>query len=548
MNTNQKELFEAVEHGNLEDVRRILLCNPQLVLSQDGYGNQPMHIAVMKDNINMVQLLIEFDSPIGRRNFDGLTVKGVARMFNNRRMVSLIDSHYLVDDFRCGKDPEKHYYLRTNLVSIPSQMILREEAKKLKIMKELHEWKNFERTCCIRRIQKQCRKFIEKRERKRCKSASIIQTTWRKRLREKIHMKHQRAAILLQSVERMRVVYMKYTYFDRERLLFYRNTRILASILQRLWRGHKGRSKVRRLMEIMTLPDPSVSRNFEFWLDIQTNSNPPVRSFGVWVENVLSGCPRSWKERNEVKRNGHYRDVKFYTNTITRRVMWEQPDQWRRSDYESLCHRLLINELGFTMEQNKTASMLQSLWRAKVSRKSLKTLLTANRIMSKAREEYETNPKSMSALVNFTLYSQANLLGDENIESLYDVCLKRMMKRGGDNSIILFGYAIFCAKRGDIEYDGYLMRARVAEKREMKRRSSLHPFGLAGTYFRYVANSLQSFEALQNHCLTRLLVYRDIEGSKRSLHEAIRVCRSNEAISNLIANFSRQGIEKLEQI
>lgn len=543
MESNQEKIFEAVYLGNLEDARRMLLCNPHLVSSQDGNGNQPMHIAVLQNNIDMVKVLVEFDAPIGRRNYDGLTVKGVARMSDRRNMISLIDSHYSIDNNRYGKEPEKHYYHRTNLKSIPSQAILREEATRLKILTELNEWKNLERSCCARRIQKQVRRFLVNQACKRYKSASIIQTVWRSRCREKANEQQQRAAILLQSIERMRVVYMKYTYFDRERLVMYRNTRILASLLQRIWRGHKGRSFARRLIEIIRLPDPSMSKNYSFWLEIQTNSNPPVRTYGIWNESVLSGYPRSWEERNRIKRNGYFRDVKFYTNSITRKVTWEQPIHWKEADFKSMRQRLTIFRLGFTMEQNKTASMLQSLWKAKVARRYLNILLKANRIMLKAREEYETHPNSMTSLVNYTLFFQAKYFDDKILESLYDKCFDRMNKRGGDNSVILFGYAIFCAKKGDNEYDRYLIRARVAEERRMKRRPGSHSFDLANAYFRFISNSVPCFEALQNYCICRLLVYGDIEGSKVALHQAISVCRSNETIRNLIDLFSRLGLE-----
>lgn len=64
MESNQEKIFEAVYLGNLEDARRMLLCNPHLVSSQDGNGNQPMHIAVLQNNIDMVKVLVEFDAPI----------------------------------------------------------------------------------------------------------------------------------------------------------------------------------------------------------------------------------------------------------------------------------------------------------------------------------------------------------------------------------------------------------------------------------------------------------------------------------------------------
>lgn len=527
------ELFREVRLGHVNEVRHLLSCEPELVSFQDEKGNQPMHIAVLQGDVEMVKLLTEFDAPLGRRNYDGLTVYGCCRMSNNRDLITLLETFYSADNTRCGQDPERKFYNRINHNTIPSQAFLQKKKNELMLLKRIEEWRDLERFCLVSRVQRQVRKFLKKKagvlQSIRVKSATRIQIAWRWKYRYKVHRNRRRAAVLLQSFERMRVVYIKYTYFDRERLILYRDSRRLAVHLQRLWRGYVGRAASRRMMEIKILPDPQLPRNFDFWLQIQTVSSPPARMQGIFLEYVLSGCPKSWKHRNVIKRNGHFRDVKFYVNSITRKVSWEQPKRWQDIDSIAKRQRISIINMGFTLEQNRLASSLQLLWRAKKARIYLLLLLKANRIMSRAQENFDTDPKNMTSLVNYTLYAHANLFNNQRVGELYEHCLSRMMKRGGDNSVILYGYVIYSAKKGEAVYGSYLSRAQRSEKKSIGRQSSkVHSFDLADAYFRYIALSIQSYDALCNYGICRLLVYTDKDGSKEYLSKALRLCKSND--------------------
>ena len=90
-----------------------------------------MHIAARYDNIEVATILIEFDARIGRRNYQGLTPIGVARMNGNANIVRLLDLHYAVDAEKSSnrEEPERDIFNRVNLDSIPSQSMLREEEK-----------------------------------------------------------------------------------------------------------------------------------------------------------------------------------------------------------------------------------------------------------------------------------------------------------------------------------------------------------------------------------------------------------------------------------
>jgi Myosin heavy chain len=164
-------------------------------------------------------------------------------------------------------------------------------------------------------------------------SATRIQTAWRKQRARRRNQARTKAAVVIQSFERMRVQRNQYVNFDYERLRQYHASRNLASLIQCLWRGHKGRSRARRQREKRCLPDPRNILNFDFWVSLQKASHPPNRVWGVYHEYILSGTPRTWYERNHNKRDGkYYRDVKFYAHGITRRASWDQPNDWHDFD------------------------------------------------------------------------------------------------------------------------------------------------------------------------------------------------------------------------
>lgn len=203
----------------------------------------------------------------------------------------------------------------------------------------------------------------------------------------------------------MRMIMVKsyFTSFQRERLFWHRASRILAFHLQRFWRGHKGRSKARRIREIETLSNPNDALAFDEWLVHQKEAYPPCRTWNMYSEFVLSGFPMSWEERR-LKRDGYFRDVKFYANNLTQQAFWTQPSKWKALDLKELETRVQVVRMGFSVDQHETASKLQSLWRARVAKRNLALLLKAHRVMNKAIEMYYKDPNNIVALCNYTLH------------------------------------------------------------------------------------------------------------------------------------------------
>lgn len=105
-------------------------------------------------------------------------------------------------------------------------------------------------------------------------------------------------------------------------LWWYRASRVLASNVQRMWRGFKARSQFRHAYEIRMLPDPLDMRNFDFWKKCQYEAGKAKRELGIYAEYTLSGTPRTWTERSVKRRDMFYRDCSFYANTITKRATW----------------------------------------------------------------------------------------------------------------------------------------------------------------------------------------------------------------------------------
>lgn len=143
--------------------------------------------------------------------------------------------------------------------------------------------------------------------------------------------KQIKAAITIQSFQRMIRVKSYFVNFLKDRLSWHQASRILALMVQRVWRGHKGRSIHRRLVAMHTLPDPSEAKSFDTWKHIQEISHPPVRTWNNYSEYVLWGKPRTWKDRR-IKGDGYYRDILFWTNDLTHKTSWIQPKIWADSD------------------------------------------------------------------------------------------------------------------------------------------------------------------------------------------------------------------------
>ena len=87
-------LHIAVSINHEKEVRRELARNLDDLTAQNHEGDQPAHIAARLGHIDCLKVLIEYDAPMGRRNFAGLTPIGEARVNNQKDVVQLINAHY----------------------------------------------------------------------------------------------------------------------------------------------------------------------------------------------------------------------------------------------------------------------------------------------------------------------------------------------------------------------------------------------------------------------------------------------------------------------
>jgi len=293
----EEELFIAVQLSHASAVRDILSQNPDLVFAQDDKGDQALHLAAKINDLDVGRILVEFDAPLGKRNYDALTPLGLARMHGHSEFVSMLKIHYAhAEEASAGGDEsEKIFYKRINLESINSQRSLREEQKKKDLAEEIESWRNLTKHKAAISIQKMTRQRLANKVRDQLIFENIcairIQSAWRWRYRDGLFRLRTRSAKQIQAFERMRVMRNQFVNFEYERLWLYRASRILACDVQRLWRGHRGRCNARREMEIYSLPDPKHVLNFDWWLSCQKESNPPARIWGIYCEYTLSGTP-----------------------------------------------------------------------------------------------------------------------------------------------------------------------------------------------------------------------------------------------------------------
>ena len=181
---------------------------------------------------------------------------------------------------------------------------------------------------------------------------------------------------VIQAYYRMYLQLTLYNSFQKERLWWYQSQRNLAHIGQRLWRGHFARAKYRRRREMLTLSDPTKGANFNYWIKLKEESNPPSRTWGIHAEYVIGGKPQTWNERNTIKRfDKYYRDVVFYVNTMTCCTSWDQPPGWISLDRRQYKQRQETFSYGYAIAEFNTAQKLQSIWRAKVARNYLRLIL-----------------------------------------------------------------------------------------------------------------------------------------------------------------------------
>ena len=478
-------------------------------------------------------------------------------------MGDVLSAHYPLDrTIPPGDEPERYTYQRTNLSSIPSEATLREIARQERLAIKLQQWRHWKQHESASIIQRMVQRYFKKLKQIRLelehRSATRIQVAWRWRHCDAVHRGRVRAAKKIQSFERMRTARLYYLYFHRETLILHRHCRILATSVQRLWRGYGGKANARKIREQNTLPDPANALHHEEWVQFQKDSNPPRRTWCSYSEYVLGGYPRTWPERTATKRHGmFFRDVKFWINNVTRTAYWDQPDAWKLLDRRSMEERISILKLGYTMEQYNATRKVQQLWRAKVAKRHLQLILTAHRLMSGAEERYFRKPKDLSALCNYVLYVHVRLQDYRLAKGLYQKCMENMMDRGGDNAFILYSYAIFCARiNSDDSYLHLWRRGRAAEERYRKRckgmnavdtididvdmnrdayasdseppTKSISAYKLANAYFRQNAIVHNESSCWDNYALCRWIAFEDIDGAQTAFMTALRLVPNDD--------------------
>lgn len=377
-------------------------------------------------------------------------------------------------------------------------------------------------------------------------SATIIQKSWRWRFRDRIFRQRQRCARKIQSFQRMLVIRKNFIAFEYQRLWYYRALRILAGIIQRLWRGKKGRAQARKQREMIYLPNPSLAVNFDWWLQCQKECSPPRRTWNAFSEYILSGHPTSWKERNLVKRQSlYYRDVRFYVNNVTLKSSWEQPAIWRDFDKKQLNDRISLQKVGFTIKQDEASRKIQSFIRCRRSRYHFQLIMKVNFIMSNA-EQYQMHPNNIVALCNYTFYVHAALCDEEKASALYNLCLQRMATR--DNAFILFNYSIFLAAQS-LQYSSFLERAKEAEARRFAKKGRIKSsMVLADAFYRYYAINSNTVNSWHNYALSRALAFTDFARASKAFYNALSLDPTNSLVLNNFNTFRREyNLEELSK-
>lgn len=320
----------------------------------------------------------------------------------------------------------------------------------------------------------------------------------------------------------MHATRLYYREFLRERLSSYKSSRILACVVQRLWRGFKGRSHFRRQLEITTLSDPA---DHDSWIRLQIEAGSAKRELGVYAEYILSGYPKTWKERNLIKRRGkYYRDVSFYANTITRKVSWTKPKGWIFKDVREYY-----------------ALRVQTFWRARVAKRKIALLVKANKLLTNTFD-LDRNSSDIVKMCNYTFYVYVCCHDYEKARPLFAKMMSYMSMRV-DNAFVLYSFAIFSAVTGDQDWDAikdYIRRAKLQEQRKKESRHlAKSTYDIASTAFYLQAVSNEGLpggsENWHNYGLHQMLVQNDLPSARRCFMRALNLNPHNKT---LISNFN----------
>lgn len=534
----------------------------------DDNGEQAAHIAARLNHIDCFKILIQHDARMGKKNFRGLTPLGEAQMNGNTDIVNLIKDNYtstasssdrvwdeelnpkgwveiwcnerqkpqwerrlpngVVEssftpppaDFQLLKATHRYERLVVRSIHSNSSVLSFERLRRIqqeRIELVLKERQQIVQERCVTKLQALFRQRKAQRATSHLRAQTIAANRIKRRLRYIRRNRRHLACIKLQSFFRMTAARVYYREFLRERLSFYRSSRTLACLVQRLWLGFKGRRLFRRHLEIATLPNPDDVRHHDYWVQLQIEAGPAKRELGVFAEYILSGNPRSWRERNLVKRHGQFfRDVSFYANTVSLRASWTKPKAWTFND---------DTKEYFVVR-------FQKFWRARVAKRKIKLLAKANKVLTNTFDSENTS--EIVSLCNYTFYVHVHLHDYERARPLY-AKLMRFMEMRVDNAFVLYSYAIFVAVSGEQDWEeikDYVRRAKLQEKRS--NRASVYDISSSAFYLQAVSNedSPGASENWHNYAMLQMLVHQDLEGARRAFMHAMKLSPNNKTLSS----------------
>mmetsp|Transcript_27363 Transcript_27363/g.39197 ORF Transcript_27363/g.39197 Transcript_27363/m.39197 type:complete len:340 (-) Transcript_27363:938-1957(-) len=331
-----------------------------------------------------------------------------------------------------------------------------------------------------------------------------------------------------------------FTSFQYERLWWFRETQNLARIGQKLWRGFMGRSKGRRQFEIKTLPNPILANSFEFWIGCQRQSKPPKERLDNFLEFTLGGTPITWKDRR-IKRNGRFRDVKFYVNRLSNKAQWEMPEEWNTAVKKMVQDREQLRQLGYVHVTFNTVIRLQRAWKAKIARRKFQAIVKAMKMADNAKIEYMNRPNDLTAMCHYALCLLAIEHDYDKARLLYCALMQHMHRRGVDHAFILYGYAMFLAATNEEDIDvieNLITRARVA-----KGKSS---YDIIGAVFFLGALRCSKGDGWHNHALCRILIFNDYDGAKEAFVRGIAASPTDQRIQQTFDRYMA-GDEESEE-
>ncbi|MGG3928307.1 ankyrin repeat domain-containing protein [Metabacillus fastidiosus] len=73
MNDDFNHLFYLTEIDEFEEIKNILRKNPSLISGRDQYGFSILHAAVMTENEELVEYLIEMGADVNAKNDEGIS-------------------------------------------------------------------------------------------------------------------------------------------------------------------------------------------------------------------------------------------------------------------------------------------------------------------------------------------------------------------------------------------------------------------------------------------------------------------------------------------